>query len=47
VRRMSHVSPQLNQHRLHSHITVPALEAGELGGINEAVVRVDTGQVHH
>lgn len=45
MRRMSHVSPQLNKHRLHCHIAVPALEAGQLGWVDEAVAGVNTWEV--
>lgn len=41
---MCHVSPELDQHSLHSHISVPVCETGELGRVDDALV-VYAGQV--
>jgi hypothetical protein len=41
---MSHISSQLDKHRLHCHIAVPVCEAGQLGWIDDAFI-VDTWEV--
>lgn len=40
-----HVSSQLYEHSLHSVLTLPLGETGQLVGVDDAVVGVDTGQV--
>lgn len=45
VRRVSHVAAQLDKHRLHGHIAVPALQAWQLGRVDGSVGLVDAWQV--
>ena len=41
------VPPQLNQDRLHCVLALPGRQAGQLLGVDDAVVRVDARDVDH
>lgn len=43
--RVCHISPQLDQDRLHCEMTLPLREAGEFRWVDFAVAWVDTWEV--
>lgn len=46
VGRQSHVLSELQQHRLHGVASLPVVQAGQIGGDNNAALLVDAGDVN-
>lgn len=43
----AHVSSELDQDSLHGVFALPVGEAGQLRGVDDAVARINAGEVHH
>jgi len=46
IRRVGHISSQLNKDGLHCVVSAPVREAGKLARVDHAVSWVNAGQVH-